>query len=77
MYVVGWLHFLTVEKRPSIGNILCIPGVHFPLDTQGPGASWSQASVWLAFGWSWVLVLWWAGLYLGAYLDVAVSLGSL
>ena len=24
MYVVGWLHSLTLEKWPSVGGIICI-----------------------------------------------------
>ena len=34
MYVVGWLHFLTVEKWPSVGDILCVPATHSLLVTR-------------------------------------------
>ena len=34
MYLVGWLHFLTLEKWPSVGAVLCIPAVVSPLVTR-------------------------------------------
>ena len=49
MYVVDWLCFLTLEKWPSVGDVLCVPAVHSPLVTQGPGASWSLGGIWPAF----------------------------
>ena len=49
MYVAGWLHFSTLEKWFFIGDVLCVPAVHSPPVLQGPGASWSQSSVWPAF----------------------------
>ena len=34
MFVVGWLHFLTVEKWPSVGDILCVPATYSLLVTR-------------------------------------------
>ena len=34
MYLVGWLHFLTLEKGPFEGEILCVPAAHSPLVTK-------------------------------------------
>lgn len=28
MYLVGWVLFLTLEKWPFVGDVLCILGVH-------------------------------------------------
>ena len=33
MCLVGWLHFLTLEKWPFVEDILCIPEVYSPLVT--------------------------------------------
>ena len=33
MHLVGWLHFLILERRPIGGDILCIPAALFPLVT--------------------------------------------
>ena len=37
MYVEGQLRFLTLEKWPSVGDVLCVPAVHSPLITKGQG----------------------------------------
>lgn len=34
MYLERWLYFLTLEKWPFVGDILCIPVVHFLLGTR-------------------------------------------
>ena len=34
MYLVGWLHFLTLGKWPSVGGVLYIPAVHSSLVTR-------------------------------------------
>ena len=49
-YVCGSLvMFLTLEKWPSVGNVLCVPEVHSSLTTQQPGTSWSQGRFWPVF----------------------------
>ena len=30
---------MTLEKWPSVGDVLCVPAVHYPFVTQGTGAS--------------------------------------
>ena len=30
MYLVGWFHFLILEKWPIVGDILCTPAANFP-----------------------------------------------
>ena len=37
MNVVGQLHFSTLQKWPSVGNVLCAPIVHSPLSIKGQG----------------------------------------
>ena len=49
MYVAGWLCFSALEKWPSVGDVLCVLALHFPLVSQCPVASWLQVSVWLVF----------------------------
>ena len=34
MYLVGWLHFLTLEKWPFVRDVLCTPAAHSPLVTR-------------------------------------------
>ena len=44
-----FLCFSTLEKWPSVGDVLCIPAMYSPLVTQWLGTSWSQDNVWPAF----------------------------
>ena len=34
MYLVCWLCFLTLEKYPFVGDILCVPATNFSLVTR-------------------------------------------
>jgi len=43
MCIVGELHFLTLEKSPSVGDFLCITAVQSPLITKAQGAAGSTA----------------------------------
>ena len=53
-FVVRWLHFLSLEKLPFIGDLLCIPAATplWPPELGALGALPILAS--------WVLLLWWA-----------------
>ena len=33
MYFVSWLHFLTFEMWPFVGDVLCVTAAHSPLVT--------------------------------------------
>ena len=87
MYVVGWLCFSTLEKWPSVGDVLCIPAMHTPFSSpqdQGPAGprvvSGLHLQTWSAGCGTVVFLLlvsgpWWVELGLGPLVGKAMSRG--
>ena len=60
MYLAGWFRFLTLEKRPFVGDVLCIPAMHPPLVTQAvcPLGVHPMRAAWVPLLWQTVWVVW-------------------
>ena len=69
MFVVGWLNFLTVEKWPSVGDILCVPTTYSLLVTR---ATCSRGVPYV--DWVVPLLLWWSDYYGWLALDWLLSM---
>lgn len=47
VYLVGWIHFPTLEKCSSVGGVLCFPAVHSPLVIQAMGWGYPKRAAWV------------------------------